>query len=176
MLSYKLHSSTPYDFNPASDRHPSLLPASMLNNVTLIALDKPLRVLGSLPEQLRSLLSYLRANLPVSSRETGSDKRVSDLPAVLVLPSSNLGPCVQVPLAGILLDYPFAYVPLPRMEPQSNETFLCGEALDVFEIWLRSSETGELYVKSGYVWSCHPNLIHAYEVGAHEVLVSGGVF
>lgn len=149
MLSYKLNGTDHNGSESASELRTDLS-ANKLENVTFIALDTPLRVLESLPELLPPLLSYLRAKLPVTSRETRSDKRVSDLPAVLVLPSSNLGPCVQVPLAGILLDYSFAYVPCPRVEPENNETFLCGEALDVFEVWLKSSETGESYVKPAH--------------------------
>ncbi|CAE6488014.1 unnamed protein product [Rhizoctonia solani] len=143
MLSHKLNGSSPCDSDPVSDCR-SLYSASIkLEDVTFISLDKPLRVLESLPEPLVSMLSYLRAHLAGAPRETCSDKRVSDVPSTLVLPSSNLSPYVQIPLAGILLDYSFAYVPPPRAEPQDNEVFLSGEALDVFEISLRSSETAE---------------------------------
>ncbi|KAH7344400.1 hypothetical protein B0J17DRAFT_180 [Rhizoctonia solani] len=150
MLSHKLGGSSPYDSDSVSDRRPLYCGSIKLENVKFVSLDKPPRVLESLPEPLVSLLSYLRVHLAGPPGETCSNKRVSDVPPVLVLPSSNLSPYVQIPLAGILLDYSFAYVPPLRVEPQENEAFLSGEALDVFEISLRSSETAELYVKLGH--------------------------
>ncbi|KDN46043.1 hypothetical protein RSAG8_04550, partial [Rhizoctonia solani AG-8 WAC10335] len=144
MLSHKLDGSSPYDSDSVSDCQPLCSASIKLENVTFISLDKPPRALESLPEPLVSLLSYLRVHLAGPPGETCSNKRVSDVPSVLVLPSSNLSPYVQIPLAGILLDYPFAYIPPFRAEPQDNEAFLSGETLDVFEISLRSSETAEL--------------------------------
>ncbi|QRW19620.1 hypothetical protein RhiXN_01026 [Rhizoctonia solani] len=143
MLSHKLNGSRPFDSDPVSDHRPPYCASIKVEDVTLISLDKPPQVLESLPEPLVLLLSYIRDHLTEPSGETRPDKRVSDVPSVLVLPSSNLSPYVQVPLAGILLDYSFVYVPLPREESQENEAFLSGEALDVFEVSLKSSETTE---------------------------------
>ena len=119
----------------------SIFPTSMLGDVRFVRLDKPPRVLESIPQPLLSLLAFLKSNLSAKANHHDFDERVSELPALLVLPSSNLGPGMLVPLAGILLDYPFAYVPPDPKE--GNETYLSGEALDVFEIQLRSFETGE---------------------------------
>ncbi|KAJ1310837.1 hypothetical protein OPQ81_009355 [Rhizoctonia solani] len=128
MFSHKLDGSSSHDSDTESDRRPPCSASIKLENVMLISLDKPLRVLESLPEPLVSLLSYLQSHLVGAPRETCSDKRVSDVPPVL---------------GSFWTTRSLTSLPA-RAELQENKSFLSGEALDVFEISLRSSETAEL--------------------------------
>lgn len=126
-------------------------PTTILKDTTLVLLDERLRTLESLPEPLLSLLLHLHSILLSPTQEGTPQQRAPSLPYLVSLPSSDLRPSVQVPLAGILLDYSVAYVPLPQLTPEHNEAYLGGEALDVYEFRLQSSKTGESYVKSSFV-------------------------
>ncbi|KAG9077520.1 hypothetical protein FS749_010581 [Ceratobasidium sp. UAMH 11750] len=119
---------------------------SVSQRTTLILLDEPPTEVQSLPESLDSLLVYLRENLALSATEP-LHTSMSSLPKVILLPSANSSPHVQVPLAGILLDYPVAYLPPAQPASQDNHPYLSGHALDVFDICLQFSQTGDSYVK-----------------------------
>jgi hypothetical protein len=147
LLARKLHEGDFDDFGSSSSSSSTLSPTNMLHNTTFILLDEPLRELERLPEPLWSLLSYLYSSLFSLSTETLGQPPTS-LPELVLLPSGNIGPHVQVPLAGVLLGYPTAYVPVSHTTSQDNEAYLSGHALDVFELGLRSSQTGDTYVKS----------------------------
>ncbi|KAG9082331.1 hypothetical protein FRC07_014245, partial [Ceratobasidium sp. 392] len=113
---------------------------SILESTTLIFLDEPPVELRSLPEPLYPQLAYLHEKLPWLSTGLLS---IPSLPEVISLPSGNSSPHVQVPLAGILLNYPIAYVPPSQPTSQDNHSYLNGHALDVFDIRLQSSQTGD---------------------------------
>ncbi|KAG9077458.1 hypothetical protein FS749_010647, partial [Ceratobasidium sp. UAMH 11750] len=115
---------------------------SVLESTTLILLDEPPTEVQSLPESLYSLLAYLRENLALPSTQP-LHMPMSGLPKVILLPSANSSPHVQVPLAGILLDYPVAYLPPAQPVSQDNHPHLSGHALEVFDICLQSSQTGD---------------------------------
>lgn len=151
LLSLKLSKEAACHSISVSPNYRIFSPTTVLKNTTLVLLDERLRTLESLPESLLTLLLHLHSALSPPPGEETPEQRALSLPHLVPIPSSELGPSVQVPLAGILLDYSVAYVPLSQVVPQYNEAYLSGEALDVFEFCLRSTKTRESYVKSGSV-------------------------
>ncbi|QRV76803.1 hypothetical protein RhiJN_04818 [Ceratobasidium sp. AG-Ba] len=114
----------------------------ILENVTFVLLDEPPQALESPPEPLEPILERLYVELCLSSLES-SHTSTASLPELVLLPSDNLNPHVQVPLAGILLDYPIAYVPMPKPRSHDTPSYLNRHALYAFDICLRPLRTGD---------------------------------
>lgn len=98
-----------------------LLGYTPLNLPSFVRLDKDLTVTPREPDGLRNILSDWSSKIlwPGGLSYSMPDDLTQEL---------------LIPLAGILLDYPVAYVP---MSAQQN-TFLPGEPLDVYEVAFKS--------------------------------------
>ncbi|KAL0961112.1 hypothetical protein HGRIS_006089 [Hohenbuehelia grisea] len=111
------------------------------NSVHFLRLaDTPI-LLPDVPDELRALVSVLIAQLPETSTDHSNTAAVA-LPLALALPSVACTPQTLVPLAGIILEYPLAYVPADNPSPgTSTQTFLAGEPVDVYRCLLKATGT-----------------------------------
>lgn len=120
-----------------------LLGYTPLNLPSFVRLDKDLTVVGVVYLKESRFLSAHRLHLLLKTpwEPDGLRNILSDWSSKILWPGGlsysmpdDLTQELLIPLAGILLDYPVAYVP---MSAQQN-TFLPGEPLDIYEVAFKS--------------------------------------